>query len=171
MPSKHREYRILAAQFLRSKAWCDVVAYEMRWGRRGVVDAIGVRSAKTGRSQATSKRRIQVVEVKVSRPDLLQDLRKRKMLKYAKGSSHCVLAVHVDCFKPGATKSQILTELNDLGLPDYWGVWLMPADQKISAIRSLRRPKALAHITTQRSNYVLIKMARSLSARVMDKNV
>jgi hypothetical protein len=47
----------------------------------------------------------------------------------------------------------------------------MPANKQVKAIRSLRRAKAIASITTQRSNYLTIKIARSLSARVMDKNV
>jgi len=171
MSSKHRNYCKLAASYMRKQPWCDCVTYEMRYGRRGVVDAIGIRSNKTGRSPATAKRRIQAVEVKVSRSDLLQDLRNKKMLKYEKGSSHCVLAIHPDCFAQGATKKDMLAELTKLGLPKYWGVWLLPRRLNVNAVSPLRRATALLSISEARSNYILIRMARSLSARVMDKNV
>jgi hypothetical protein len=148
--------------WLLDQAYIDLVSWEMRFNR-GYVDAIGI----TSHPRAKQKK-ISVIEVKRTRSDLLQDLRKQKMLKYERTASHCYLAATTDALAfPKKTKAEVLADLKARGLPVYWGVLMFCPDGKIEVIRGSRRKQP----ASSRSITMLIrKIARSWMYRVLSKD-
>ena len=103
----HRDMCHAAAQWLLQLGWCDLVAWELTYGK-GVADVLGL---------GTKTNKVAVIEVKRTRADLLADLRQKKMLRYETGSTYCYLYASKDCFLKDP-----LEELQSLGLPLHWGV-------------------------------------------------
>ena len=101
----------------------------------------------------TAKGVVAVVEVKRTRADLLQDLRKRKLLKYEPVATTLYLAGTSEALGyknvPGGF-DRVLEDLADRGLPKTWGVLLLPTEGNPSrldhgaviALRGARRTRA-----------------------------
>lgn len=162
------EYRRLRDQWERDRP------------RAGIYDAVGVtcpqRHARglewaTARGKRKPPRpRLQIVEVKRTRSDLLSDLRAGKMLKYEQLATHCLLAVVPDAVvirqqqlasdRPRHT--QILDALADLGLPTRWGVAVFYT----GGPSILRQPRRLPTVVTDADRArVITAVARSLMYR------
>ena len=115
----HRDLCKIAANWLLAQSWCKLVAWEITYNR-GFADAIGV--SKCIRNNT----KIAVCEVKRTRADLLADLRKLKLLKYERGSTHCYLAITRECLGNNSPK-EFLADLGERGLPRHWGILLLPS--------------------------------------------
>lgn len=142
---------------------------------------LGYREARVKRESAAAARRgiapakvpnvtlprLQIIEVKRTRADLLGDLRAGKMLKYERLASHCVLAGSADAFgvKPHeAATPRILDDLASRGLPKHWGV----ARFYGSSLMMIRNPRRLATvITPEDRDAVVSRIARSMVYRVL----
>lgn len=119
--------------------------------------------------------RLAVVEVKRNRSDLLQDLKRGKMLKYERVASHCYLALHPSCLKAelqgpnqrALLKEQQLVELEDLGLPVHWGVMLVTEAKTPTprSIRSARVPKGKERPSASQLYGAAVAIGRSLAYR------
>lgn len=126
-PMSHALACEVAAQWFRSLAWCQLAITEIagvhyapappgRGKKRGggVLDVLGLTL-----KESVKRPRIAVCEVKVSRADLLSDLRARKMLRYESQVSHCYLAFGPEVF---SNRPQAYAVLNERGLPSDWGI-------------------------------------------------
>lgn len=129
-----------------SLSWCDVAAWEVGFGT-GIADVVALSDAELEAVNADRlarwelrrvgprpfpRPRIAVFEVKRTRPDLLSDLRARKMHGYQEGASHCYLAATPAALllegRDRYLKVSIATAIADLharGLPEAWGVLLL----------------------------------------------
>ena len=157
----------------------------VRW-RAGVLDAVGIsdpmrrtwrqalaRARPGARAPKVPAHRVVVVECKVSRSDLLADMRAGKMLGYQSVGTHCYLALgrgvlQADKIEDGRWRTlydfptaAALAELRELGLPASWGVALATphryggaAHTHLAAIRQARhggaRPTTEGMISWQR---------------------
>jgi hypothetical protein len=149
----HRQLtKIMAAWLLKSQS-IDLVCWEMAYNT-GIVDCIGISS-----KISTRKTKIIAVEVKRTRADLLQDLRKQKMLKYEPNSTHCILAISHKVFKSN-DKKDIKTELKELGLPNSWGIVILPSNRYFEPYM-IKRPKTLGQATSQGIHKLTRQIARS----------
>lgn len=98
------------------------------------------------------KPRIAIVEVKVSRSDLLSDLRAGKLLRYEPQATHVYLAITDETMlvpwapwdPQGATSAAWLADLGAKGLPTHWGVLRVP-ESHVGAVHSLRQPGRNPH--------------------------
>lgn len=202
----HRQLQHAATKWLLKQAWCDLAGWEI-----DSLDAVGVQTlgwqlvrevqrdmqirnrqdaADAGRSYLPQVRRypsprVQIVEVKRTRSDLLQDLKRGKMLTYEPRATHCVLAVTDEAMlhkgHPNSwTKDEQVRYFNalaDLGLPVSWGIcrfklWTTREGHPAIETVCLRRPRA----TPLREGLVLgdyrqritESIARSLVYRVLN---
>lgn len=83
------------------------------------------------------RRRVVVVEAKVSRPDLVADLRAQKMIGYQSIATECYLALGPRVFPDWPTQ-QVLGELERLGLPRSWGL-LRTDGRCVGSVRNAKR--------------------------------
>lgn len=155
----HRDLCVIAAQWLLKQKWCDLVSWEMQLGRRknGIADAIGVSSSPRAKT-----RRVSIIEVKRTRSDLLQDLRKKKLLKYEKSASHCYLAATPEAYRH-SLKKDILADLKERGLPGHWGILIF----KNGEVRVLRQARSIHTPRQQTINAIVRKIAKSFCYRVL----
>lgn len=118
----HRDLCKITARYLLKQSWCDLVSWELQWDQ-GFADVVGLTTKPNKRNP-----RITVVEVKRTRQDLLQDLRKQKLRKYENNSTHCTLAATRAAlgWKPRMKLATVLKDLRKKGLPDYWGIVVLP---------------------------------------------
>ena len=113
-------------------------------------------------------RRVVVCEVKRTRADLLADLRKKKMLKYEKGTSHTYLAATAEAlFYNKWTKKEVLADLKKKGLPPTWGVLLLPENNDPAGIVCLRGAKKTWTPPKHRIAALNRKVARSYCYRAL----
>lgn len=87
-----------------------------------------------------------VVEVKVQRGDLLQDIQRGKLFKYEKYSSLCYIAATRDALTTQSiqTDEQIIADLTSKGLKNYWGIAEIQEDLTVRVIRKPRTHRNLA---------------------------
>jgi hypothetical protein len=154
----HRNLCEFAAKWLLDQSWSDAACVELKLGR-SFADAVGVCKARS------KKRRVTIVECKRTRSDLLQDIRKRKYMKYERNSTHCYFAGTSEAYKSMVDK-QILFDFKNRGVPDHWGILHIDAHGKIRCIRKARAHKT---ITSAQVNSIVRKIARSLSYRILQE--
>lgn len=114
----------------------------------GQLDVLGLTLPRWKPKRKTAPR-IAVAEVKVSRSDLLSDLRVGKLLKYEPQATHCYLAitdgVFLDRHLEGAYRPRTQTQVDhlaELGLPAHWGIIHIPERPSWGVWPSqLRQPK------------------------------
>jgi hypothetical protein len=162
--NNHRDLCILTAKWLLDRPGVDLTSWELKFNR-GFVDAIGLTSRGTKRTK-----KLLVAEVKRTRPDLLQDLRRGKLLKYEKGASHCYLAATPEALMlHKKTKKQIIDDLTSKGLPKYWGILVLPPYGKDPKnINVLRRPRKLREPHARTLSTLVGKIARSFMWRIIN---
>lgn len=143
----HREICFLVSGWLLSQSNIQHVAYEMKY-QRSVFDVIGLGT------KSKIDKRITIVEVKASRSDMLQDLKKGKLLKYEAQGTHCYLAATAEAYR--TDKLNTLEDLASRGLPNHWGV-LLVSPGYVQVLRSARRhrPTSMYQLNT-----LLSKVAR-----------
>jgi hypothetical protein len=120
------------------------------WRARGRGNRLrGLRPPPLARRLVGSRPRARVVavEVKKTRSDLLQDLKKRKMLNYERVATECYLAATAEAFGGNVADlidhpESLKLELAGKGLPDEWGIMLLVPD-RFPGVVVLRRPKSL----------------------------
>ena len=156
MKFTHRDLTRLAAAWLLKQSWCDVSCYELKIGK-GFADAIGV-SKPRARTHRTT-----IIECKRTRSDHLQDLRANKYRKYEQKSTHCYLAATAEAYGNKST-SQILVDVKNRGVPDYWGLLLFGPRGGITCIRSA---KAHRRTTATQVRAIVRKIAKSLCYRAI----
>lgn len=157
----HRQLCKLAASWLLDQRSIDLVTWEMRYVG-GVYDVIGLTS-----KEKTKEKRLVAIEVKRTRSDLLQDLRKKKMLRYQRRATHCYLASTAAALRTDKfTNKQVINDLRKKGLPTHWGVLLLPDSPKgkIKVLRGSRRHK---HVRSKTLRDLTRRIARSFMYRVM----
>lgn len=120
-----------------------------------------------------------LVEVKRTRSDLLQDLRKKKLLRYEPFATNLWLAGTREAFRIGedvAGGGRALVDLKDRGLPSHWGVLLLPtegnpdklAHSQVWALRGARRSREALQGELRLRAY---QVGRSLSYRALRGDV
>lgn len=124
----HREGCRAGATWLLRQRWCQIAAWEMagpeveaQAGKKGTqLDAVGWSSP----SPEVKTPRMVVIEVKVSRHDLLADLRASKMLAYEKipGVSGCYVAAPDEVFEAMNSDKAFMLEARLCGIPLHWGL-------------------------------------------------
>lgn len=163
-PLSHRELCLSVAYWLRRQRWCDLVSWELAYND-GFVDVIGMSSPLK-----ESKTKIVAVEVKRTKADLVQDLKKGKLLKYESNSTHCYLAATREALgiKYAKEAPTAIKHLVELGLPRHWGILLLPTKGRArpKVLRSSRQiGKPLPGVPEE----LAIKMAISFSNRILNK--
>ena len=129
---------------------------------RGVYDVIGLTSKEYARVK-----KLVAIEVKRTRSDLLQDLRKRKMLKYEVRATHCYLAATPEALRlHKLSVTEVLSDLKTRGLPTHWGVLLL-TDNPQKPIKVLRGARKHKSIRTSTIRTLTRKIACSFMYRVM----
>jgi hypothetical protein len=97
------------------------------------------------------KKEIYIAEIKVSRADLLQDLKKGKLLKYETASSHCYLLGTPEVFITSRSDvANIIADLTSKGLPKHWGI-LCYEDQTIHVIRRAQKHTSIREPSVQKA--------------------
>ena len=151
-------------------SWVEAATYETRlpWAGRkykGFADVLAIRTNWTTRKQVN---RAQICEIKVSRSDLLADLRESKMHKYER-FGQCVLVMnHTASRWKAHTKASLIKELRDKGLPDSFGITLVPDNWNgKSAPLNIRKPANCKSLTDSHMQKLSSKMLRSLSYRCL----
>lgn len=117
--------------------------------------------------------RIAIVEVKVSRSDLLSDLRAGKLLRYEPQATHVYLAITGEAMLTpyGHTKAHAAAWLADLaakGLPTHWGVLRIPGWPH-ETVHSLRQPGRNPHAcdpTPELRTRLAVKAAVSMAYKM-----
>ncbi len=156
----HRDLCILVARYFIDQPWCSLTGWEITYNR-GFADVIAISLKDKGLTQ-----RICVAEVKRTRADLLCDLKKQKMLKYEKGSTHCYLAATPEALRLNKiTEKECLEELTKLGLPNLWGVLVIGAP-----IRCIRSPRKINDFNILRNRALTKSIARSHMYRILNDN-
>lgn len=115
-----------------------------------------------------------LVEVKRTRADLLQDLRRRKMLKYQPQATNLWLAGTEEALR--GRDSTVLEDLAARGLPPSWGVLLLPTEGDparlspglVWALRGSRRTRVALPGELRLRAY---QVGRSLSYRALRGDV
>lgn len=174
VPTFTRPHRDLCAKYAawltREQAWVEAATYETRlpWKRRtngSVADVLAIRTNWTTRKQ---KNRALICEIKVSRADLLSDLRERKMHKYAQWGQCTLVVNHTASRFPALGKKGVLDDLRQRGFPDEWGVVLVPDGWNgRDAPVTLRRPARCPVLTDAHMQKLVAKMIRSLSYKCL----
>lgn len=149
MSKEHTDLNTLVARWLKEQHGIDLVATELGWFD-SVFDVVGCTV------NPRSKAKITIIESKRTRADLLQDLRKGKMLKYTKHGSHCYLAATAQALNH-TTVEQTLLDLTNKGLPTSWGVLLISNDQVV-CLRAARKTGDVHPLSHQR---LIASIARS----------
>lgn len=158
----HRDLCRLTASWILDKPGIDLSCYEMKWDK-GMVDVIGLSSSERCRNK-----RLIVVEVKRTRADLLQDLRKKKLRKYESKATHCYLAATAEALQYcNVNRTKVINDLRKKGLPVKWGVILLPSKPGKQKPRVIYNPTKMrpAHARTLKS--LIRKIARSYMYRVL----
>ena len=161
MAHHHNFYTKLTAKWLIEQNSIDLIGTEIGFND-SIFDVIGIST------QPRSVPKISIVEVKVQRPDLLQDLRKRKMLKYEKYASHCYLAATKEAFAFTDLDS-LLLDLEGRGLPNHWGILLLP-NSSSSGVTCLRKARALKKPNELFIQKLIILIARSYMYKTLLKD-
>jgi hypothetical protein len=158
----HRDLCRLTAAWILQKPGIDLACYEMRWNK-GLVDVIGLSS-----SERCKNKRLIVIEVKRTRSDLLQDLRKKKLCKYESKATHCYLAATAEALQySNINKTKILNDLRKKGLPVQWGVILLPTKASNQKPRVLSNPRKMRPAHSRTLKALIRKIARSYMYRVL----
>lgn len=152
----HRDLCKIAAGWVLKQGWCDVACYELKIGT-GFADAIGISKPRARTPRTT------VIECKRTRSDLLQDLRANKYRKYEQKSTHCYIAATAEAYG-SKTHSQILVDLKNREVPDYWGLLKFGPRGGVTCIRSA---KAHRRTTAVQVRGILRKIAKSLCYRAI----
>lgn len=163
--NNHRDLCILTAKWLLERPGVDLTSWELKFNK-GFVDAIGLTS------RGKRQKKLLIAEVKRTRADLLQDLRKGKMLKYEKGASHCYLAATPEALMLNKkSKSEVIADLTSKGLPKNWGVLILPPyGQDTKNIVVLRSPRKLREPHARTISTLIGKIARSFMWRILNPN-
>jgi len=161
----HRTLCHQIAKYLYGYYWCDIVGYEVAYNK-GFADVLGI----TIRSRI-ARPRIVVVEVKRTRADLLQDLRKRKLLKYERNSTHCYLAGTAEALNTRQlrTNRAVIQDLRALGLPDNWGILHITKSSK-NDCKVIRDAQPMSLPSPKRLEDLTIQINRSLLSRLIKKD-
>ena len=157
----HRQLCKIAARWLLDQSRIDLVTWELKY-QRGVYDVMGL----TSKPRAQEKKLV-AIEVKRTRADLLQDLRKKKMLKYERRATHCYLAATSEALRTDKfSNRELLKDLKTKGLPIHWGVLLLPTSGTSvpKVIRGARRHKTVRQQTLRT---LTRRIARSFMYRVL----
>jgi hypothetical protein len=168
----HRQICHSVASWLLKQQAIQLVSWELALDV-GVLDVIGITT-----KNKKYPTRVVVAEIKRSRADLLQDLKKKKMLKYEARATHCYLAVTADCLwtpselaagahlSPTAS-TQALEFLASKGLPSYWGV-LVPHPRTPDDWICMRPARATGTRVTEATSAAIIKkIALSFMYRIL----
>ncbi len=127
----HRSLCNRVAGWLMSQKTTQLVAIELQYNRC-VLDVIGI--GYRGRID----RRVTICEVKRTRADLLQDLKKKKLLKYEQHGTHCYLAATPEALRyDRLTSTEVMADLTARGLPSHWGV--LCVGDTVQVLRGVRR--------------------------------
>lgn len=159
--NSHRDLCKISARWLLDQYYIDLVSWELKY-QRGVYDVLGLTS-----KPRSKEKKLVAIEVKRTRADLLQDLRKKKMLKYERRATHCYLAATSEALRADKFSNQeILKDLKAKGLPSYWGLLLLPTTGNAApkVIRGARRHKTIRTITLRT---LTRRIARSFMYRVL----
>jgi len=153
----HRDYTIISMRWLLTKSSIDLAAWEIAVSKRSIVDAIGMNTNLTVQNKT-----IAIIEVKRTKADLLGDLARGKMLKYMGFASHCYLAATGEAlaYIGNNSKAATFALLAEYGLPDTWGVLLLPKSSG-SKITVLREAKRLSNPSAEKANRLLRHIAKS----------
>jgi hypothetical protein len=154
----HRELTIKLVDWLLTRPGIDLAINEIAFGR-GIADAIGISTRPKYRPF-----KVLAIEAKISRADLLQDLQKRKYLKYEKAASHCYIACQKDILR-GSSDEELVKDLSTKGLPNYWGILLVGKD-----IRVLRRSQRIKPISIATIRKLAIQIAKSYMWKTIKSN-
>lgn len=170
-PQPHRQLCArYAAYLLREAPWVEVATFETqlpssRGRKRGVADVIALRTGWTTKSHSPKSL---ICEIKVGRGDLLSDLRDGKMLKYEPWGQCTLVLSHDAAAWSRHNKASLLEELEQKGLPNHWGVVLVPNGwDGRSTPNELRRPKNKKAPTALELQKLVVKVMRSLSYRCL----
>jgi len=143
------------ARYQAACAERDKAARERMEQSGGQLDVLGL---ATGRKRQHEKnRRIGIAEVKVTRGDLRQDLKRGKMLRYERQATHVYLAATPEalniqgggCYYTSEAVSDVLEDLGERGLPKHWGVVLIRWQYQRGRLRlypiTMRNPRRYPH--------------------------
>ena len=131
----------------------------------GQLDVIGFSRPQSPRP------RVCIAEIKVSRSDLLADLRKRKMLRYESQATHCYLAVTA-AVVGRRTLDDLLAELPRLGLPVQWGLLDIRGQHDVRSVSAARPLRARGlDVTDERLRELAWRVARSCSYRLSSMTI
>lgn len=182
----HVEACCAVAEWMRKQPWCQLATHEIAgsYARsqhealKDVRDPVEWRAARdawaaSGGGQldvvgltlkAIPRPRIAIAEVKVSRSDLLSDLRSRKMLRYESQATECAIAVTGAMV--GADVGAFLSFVSDRGLPPEWGV-IVVDDRAVTMVRKWRRlpPPRGREPTEDARQRLAVRIGVSLSYR------
>lgn len=137
----------------------SLIGWEFKYNR-GFIDVLGLSLSDRG------IQKICVAEVKRTRADLLQDLKKHKLLKYEYGSTHCYLAATTEALRlDKQTEKQAVEELHKLGLPKTWGVLVIE-----QVVRSIHSAQQINKPNSLRIRGLIKKVARSNMWRALKAN-
>lgn len=159
MVLSHRDLCVKVGRWFIGQPWCQLMGWEITYNT-GFADVVAI-------SLKEKKRRVAVAEVKRTRSDLLQDLNKKKLLKYELGSSHCYLAATKEALRLNKiSKEACLKELTELGLPKAWGVLVI--DTEYETVESIRSAQQINEPTLPRLRLLTKRIARSHMYRMLN---
>lgn len=159
--NNHRQLCKLAAQWLLDQYYIDLVSWELKYVG-GVYDVLGLSSKDTYK-----EKKLVAIEVKRTRADLLQDLRRKKMLRYQRRATHCYLAGTPEALRAGRLSNrEVINDLRKKGLPVHWGVLLLPT-QGSGPIKVLRGARRHKHVRQKTLRDLTRQIARSFMYRVL----
>jgi hypothetical protein len=160
----HRELCKIAAGWCLKQPWCSLTSWELSYKRRSVLDVVALSS----RPKIKNKR-VAILEVKRTRSDLLQDLRKRKMLKYESTATHCYLAATKEALALLSKSTyKVLDDLEAKGLPPHWGILVLPTSPKDKRPYILKKARRIKSANTRTINSLIHKIALSMMYRVLN---
>lgn len=156
-----------------SQRWAEFAAHEVtltrpRWWAAEWFDKPGRLPVHNPRADvvAVGPERVAILEAKVTRADLLADLRASKMQRHYGWATHCYLLLG------GEVAHMDLTELGQLGLPPQWGVLRCGATTEVHTLAppkpsSARTARRLRRLSASDVSDVRRAIGRSLSWRVL----
>jgi hypothetical protein len=151
----------------------DVLMERARRGKRGLPGAW----TRTTPAQPE----IRIAECKVTRADLLADLRAGKMLAYEQLATHCYLSLGPDLVAWFAKRAKtdlrngkvwarhIREDLTDRGLPKHWGIVVVVPNGRggYDEPKTIRGARRIANRSPDLVRYIGWRMAKSTMARVL----